>query len=94
MLPSDSGNASQTNRVPISESPELLRLREYLKSTATGWPSREEPSRIVVTDIQMPMRAMCRFMVKWSIASIPAALILFVLGLVLGGIVMVVRTIL
>ena len=37
--------------------------------------------RVVVTDIEMPILSMFMFMVKWSIASIPVALTLFVLTL-------------
>lgn len=37
---------------------------------------------VVVTDIRMPFMSMVNFMVKWAIASIPALLILVVLGLV------------
>jgi hypothetical protein len=32
--------------------------------------------RVVVTDIEMPFGSMVRFMIKWALASIPAALIL------------------
>lgn len=35
---------------------------------------------VVVTDIQMPFASMVAFIVKWTMASIPAFLILFVLG--------------
>ncbi len=35
---------------------------------------------VVITDVDMSIRAMCRFMVKWVIAAIPAAIILTVLG--------------
>ncbi len=37
---------------------------------------------VVVTDVHMPFGSMVVFMVKWAIASIPAALILFVVGFV------------
>ena len=48
---------------------------------------------VVVTDIRMPFTSMVAFMVKWAIASIPAAIVLIVaamtivalLGGVLGG---------
>jgi hypothetical protein len=43
--------------------------------------------RIVVTDIDMTIGAMCRFMVKWAIASIPAALILLVLYFICAALV-------
>jgi hypothetical protein len=36
--------------------------------------------RVVVTDIKMPFGSMIAFMVKWAIASIPAVIILMVLG--------------
>lgn len=45
--------------------------------------------RVVVTDIDMTIGAMCRFLVKWAIASIPAILILafiwVLVAVVLGG---------
>lgn len=45
---------------------------------------------VVVTDIDMPFMSMVVFIVKWTIAAIPAMIILFVLGMiaavVLGGI--------
>jgi len=41
---------------------------------------------IVVTDIDMPFGSMIRFMVKWSIASIPALIILMFLGTLVWGV--------
>ena len=45
---------------------------------------------VTVTDIQMPFGSMVIFMIKWAIASIPAAIILFliasVFAVVFGGI--------
>lgn len=38
------------------------------------------PTAVVVTDIHMPFSSMVAFMVKWAIASIPALLILTVIG--------------
>lgn len=38
---------------------------------------------VVVTDIRMPFLSMVIFMVKWVIASIPAFMILSVLGMLL-----------
>ena len=53
----------------------------------------EPPSarmQVVVTDIDMPFMSMVVFIVKWTIAAIPAMIILFVLGTIaavlLGGI--------
>ena len=42
--------------------------------------------RIVVVDIQMPFGSMVSFMVKWVIASIPAFLILSILGMLAAGV--------
>jgi hypothetical protein len=36
--------------------------------------------RVVVTDIRMPFLSMMIFMIKWVIASIPAFIILSILG--------------
>ncbi len=38
---------------------------------------------VVVTDIDMTIGAMCRFMVKWVIAAIPAAIIVWLMLAVL-----------
>ena len=35
-----------------------------------------DPNKVIVTNIRMPFWSMVRFMVKWSIASIPAMIIL------------------
>jgi hypothetical protein len=37
-----------------------------------------EPHRVVIADMDMTIGAMCRFMVKWAIASIPAAILIFI----------------
>jgi hypothetical protein len=37
-------------------------------------------NRVVVTDISMPFLSMMIFMIKWVIASIPAFIILSILG--------------
>lgn len=46
--------------------------------------------QVVVTDIDMPFGSMVGFIIKWTLASIPALIILFILGgiaaVVLGGI--------
>lgn len=50
----------------------------------------QDGTRVVVTDVQMPFGSMVTFMVKWTIASIPAMIILVVIGaivtVVLGGV--------
>jgi hypothetical protein len=42
-------------------------------------------NEVMVVDIKMPFWSMVVFMVKWSIAAIPALLILVVLGMILAG---------
>jgi hypothetical protein len=39
-----------------------------------------EKKEVVVTDIQMSFGSMVVFMVKWAVATIPAAIILFALA--------------
>ena len=41
---------------------------------------------VIVTDIKMPFGSMVEFMVKWAIASIPAFIILIIIGLIVAGI--------
>lgn len=41
---------------------------------------------VIVTDIHMPFGSMVTFMVKWAVASIPALLILVVLGFVFSAV--------
>lgn len=40
----------------------------------------EIEKRVVVTDIRMPFLSMMVFMIKWVIASIPAFIILSIMG--------------
>jgi hypothetical protein len=47
---------------------------------------KEEISFVTVTDIQMPFLSMVVFMIKWAIASIPAAIILVVIGAALAAV--------
>ena len=42
-------------------------------------------SDVIITDIRMPFMSMVMFMVKWSIATIPAFIILLVLGFALAS---------
>ena len=35
-----------------------------------------EDNRIVITDIDMPFGSMVRFMIRWALAAVPAAIIL------------------
>jgi len=38
------------------------------------------PTEVVITNVKMPFWSMVRFMVKWSIASIPAVIILAIIA--------------
>ena len=50
-------------------------------------PDREsDEQKVVVTDVRMPFLSMVILMVKWSIASIPALIILAILGAIVVGI--------
>jgi len=40
------------------------------------------PTPVVVQDVEMPFLSMVNFMVKGALASIPALLILFIIGLI------------
>jgi hypothetical protein len=44
-------------------------------------------SKVKVTDINMPFLSMVVFMVKWTIASIPSLIILWMLFIVFGGLI-------
>ena len=46
----------------------------------------KEAKAVVVVDLDMPFGSMVSFMVEWAIATIPAAIILFILGCILMGI--------
>lgn len=39
-----------------------------------------QKNQVSVTDIDMPFSSMIYLMIKWAIATIPAAIILFILG--------------
>ena len=41
--------------------------------------------QVTVTDIRMPFGSMVTFMVKWALASIPAIIILFLVGAVVSA---------
>ncbi|MBF0282394.1 MAG: hypothetical protein HQM07_07525 [Zetaproteobacteria bacterium] len=42
--------------------------------------SEQSEQKVIITDIRMSFISMVVFMVKWSIAAIPALFILFLLG--------------
>ena len=46
----------------------------------------DEYSRVVVTDIKIPFGSMVVLMVKWAVATIPALIILSVIGSIIFGV--------
>ena len=85
-----SGWASGYGRQAAGGEPALLRavLPSYTSAMSTLPPQpyvlAPTPQSVVVTDINMTIGAMCRFMVKWVIATIPALIILWLLMLGVG----------
>jgi hypothetical protein len=47
------------------------------KASGISVKASSETGKVIVTDIEMPFISMVVFMVKWVIASIPAAIILY-----------------
>ena len=48
--------------------------------------NQSNSQNVTITDIKMPFGSMVEFMVKWAVASIPAFIILCIIGLVVAGI--------
>ena len=64
-------------------------FEDYEESTSagvTGVASKSNNQNVTVTDIKMPFGSMVQFMVKWAIASIPAFIILFLIGMMVMGV--------
>ena len=55
--------------------------------------TKPKHQRVVITDIRMPFLSMVIFMVKWSIAAIPALIVLWFIVIILMGIVMATPTV-
>jgi len=55
-------------------------ILEAHMAASAPMPQLRQLQEVVVTDIHMPFRSMVTFMVKWAVASIPAMIILIVLG--------------
>ena len=45
---------------------------------------KPDVAQVSIVDFNMPFGSMVSFMVKWAIASIPAIIILFIIGLIIG----------
>ena len=67
-LQSQRGSQKETNEKKVNPS-----------ATPQAFSSFSGQSEVVVTDIDMPFGSMVKFMVKWSLASIPAFIILAVI---------------
>jgi len=48
--------------------------------------SSDQGQPVVVSNVKMPFGSMVVFMVKWTLASIPALIILALIGAVLGAV--------
>ena len=51
-----------------------------LDTLREGIMAEQQSTKVIVTDVDMPFGSMVMFMVKWSIATIPALIILVVAG--------------
>jgi hypothetical protein len=68
---------------PLDLLSEQTRLqRDMRASLAALQKASDQEQEVVLTDIDIPFSRMVTFMVKWALASIPAAIIV---GLILGG---------
>jgi hypothetical protein len=82
----------------VAEHPRLFEHPEAKETYISDHPSVVQTSpavekvsglplaRVIVTDLHMPFGSMVGFMVKWAIASIPAVIILFIIGAIISGI--------
>ena len=69
--------------------PSCLKKIESEEANAARGPgtaSTPEFLEVAVVDIRMPFGSMVVFMVKWAIASIPALIMLFLLGLLASAV--------
>ena len=64
---------------------EKHQIKANRKEARADTKSRTQQQEVVVVDVSVPFGSMVVFMVKWAIASIPAFLILLVLGMLFGG---------
>jgi hypothetical protein len=60
--------------------------QEALMPTPSELRSEERP-QISIVDVHMPFGSMVVFMIKWAIASIPALIILAILGVLASGVI-------
>ena len=67
--------------------PEALhkRLEQFLLHGRDRRKGTPVDQKVIVTDEEMPFNSMVAFMIKWALASIPAALTLMLLGAIVVG---------
>jgi len=68
---------------------EFARRSAARDSARTGRPQSaddDKPVKVVISDFDMPFGSMVVFIVKWTLASIPALIILFIVGVVLAAV--------
>ena len=74
----------QSDQDPQSVLIKYPRLFDQSRSTpmATSMPTSvsDTKSHVIITDVHMPFGSMVTLMVKWTIASIPAMIILAIIG--------------
>ena len=54
-------------------------------STSMPACASETPSHVIVTDVHMPFGSMVALMMKWAIASVPAVIMLAIIGFLAWG---------
>ena len=80
----DIGSDKDNNRIIVNNLFEKLdRLNERIAAIEQN---TDRSTGVTVSDIRLPFGSMVVLMVKWAIASIPAMIILIVLGSIIAGI--------
>lgn len=65
------------------KNPKLTEQKSTSKPNTDQIPTKSEFREVIVKDIDMSFGNMVVFMVKWALASIPAMIILFIIGFVI-----------
>ena len=58
---------------------------QYCNATLGPWVPPSRPIRVTVVDLDLPFGSMVTLMVKWTIAAIPALIILALVGAMLAA---------
>lgn len=70
----------QAEKSPLLD--EMQRISSKLDSLIS---QTESNQKVSIRDLNMPFFSMVAFMVKWAVASIPAVIVLLVLGVMLSS---------